>query len=141
MPETDPTAALHPDFLAQHDLRLGRPFGIACGEQQLRALRKQLTARSGCTKTCAPEPEEKFGRRAARPQIERRRVEPFRGRERAKSERPVSGLAEGSTRTDVEVVVRLTRSGCEVERPEVVVRDRFGVVFRSAERLDPLGCA
>ena len=51
----------------------------------------------------------------------------------------LAGIAQRSPRAYKEVVDVLARRAGELERAGVVVRNHLGVIFRTTERLDPLG--
>src|SRR6266571_511353 len=79
--------------------------------------------------------------RIRRPQLERRFVEPRRGRIGVERERAVACLLERLSRTLLDVLCRFAGCSRKLERARVVVREHFRVIVRTPERFDPFRSA
>ena len=132
------TMPVQPRVLSQPNLSLGRGLRIA-GRERSAGLGERLLARGLALRERAAVPELHIGavRVVGRPQLEGGSIEPGRGRERSERHGAIGGRTQRAARALGDAWKLPARGRGELERLEVVMGDRLGVVVGSPERLDP----
>src|SRR6266571_2403842 len=134
------SVSLRPQDVRQQQCGLGGGLAVARREEA-RARRLELVhtaPRTGMPSATEPEEQRRSCLVVVRHQLERVREVAVGPRQRTERRRSIAGLTERSTCARSEPVDLLPRRSHKLERARIVMRDRFGVVVRTAERLDPL---